>query len=103
MKNLFIALTDLLLSISVFASDNNDLYSTEIDQSVEAISVEDLLELKEDKAANCFAYTSCRDGRVLRCQTYGYSCTFRAQQGRFVECTGFNVRGQWVKLFARCY
>jgi len=56
----------------------------------------------------CQAEALCpQTGRVLRCAVYadpwfGQSCTYEAQVGYGVRCTGWDVYGRWVVFQDYC-
>ena len=74
-----------------------------IDLSVEAISLELVDQMMEQKALSCVAATYCADGRLLRCETFGEACTYFVQPAVAIRCTGYNLWGQWVDLVGRCF
>ncbi|PIP90336.1 MAG: hypothetical protein COW01_02705 [Bdellovibrionales bacterium CG12_big_fil_rev_8_21_14_0_65_38_15] len=90
----------LLFTVNIAAASNlqETVYS-----SVEAISLEQVDQLIEQKALSCVGATYCIDGRLLRCETYGVNCTYFVQPAVAVRCTGYNVWGQWVDLIGRCF
>lgn len=95
----------LLCFISISSIAQLPAYSVtqEIDHSVETLSSEEINILKSNKVNTCYAYTQCWGGRMIQCQTYGSGCSFYAQQGQYVQCSGYNNWGQWVNTHATCY
>ncbi len=92
----------LILLFTINLASASNLEET-VHSSVEAISLEQVDQLIEQKNMSCVAATYCVDGRLLRCETYGANCTYFVQPAVAVRCTGFNIWGQWVDLVGRCF
>ena len=55
------------------------------------------------QAGDCLAQTFCPNRNVyIFCETWGYSCTWYVQPYQYVQCTGFDLYGQWVNVVQSC-
>lgn len=63
-------------------------------------------EIKLTQGYTCYAYATCWDyygnPYTVTCVSYGSGCTYNAQNGVGVQCTGFNQWGSWNTWWVRC-
>jgi hypothetical protein len=63
-----------------------------------------VLTSKKSEANTCGAWTYCPNmGFTVRCETYGYGCSWYVQPYQYVRCTGLDFFGNWVVVTESCF